>query len=225
MDFRLEVVVIPVSDVDRAKAFYQGLGWRLDADFATGPDFRVVQLTPPGSACAVIFGTGVTYGGPGLGRGPAAGGRRHRRGPGRAGQPRRGCQRGVPRRRRGVPPRRDRRPGGRAGAGARRPTGRGCRSPTRTGTPGSCRRSPPGCRAGRRRRWRCTTRWPGWPTRCAGPRRRTASTRRRPGKPDPDWPALVRAVHGGRGGRQEGHRAEHERLRLRRDRGGGGLAR
>src|SRR2546430_13886705 len=60
MDYRLEVVVIPVSDVDRAKAFYQGLGWRLDADFATGPDFRVVQLTPPGSACAVIFGTGVT---------------------------------------------------------------------------------------------------------------------------------------------------------------------
>ena len=50
MDMRLEVVVIPVSDVDRAKAFYQGLGWRLDADFATGPDFRVVQLTPPGSA-------------------------------------------------------------------------------------------------------------------------------------------------------------------------------
>ena len=45
MDFRLEVVVIPVSDVDRAKAFYQGLGWRLDADFATGPDFRVVQET------------------------------------------------------------------------------------------------------------------------------------------------------------------------------------
>ena len=46
MDYRLEVVVIPVSDVDRAKAFYQGLGWRLDADFATGPDFRVVQVTP-----------------------------------------------------------------------------------------------------------------------------------------------------------------------------------
>src|ERR1700750_2178196 len=65
MDFRLEVVVIPVSDVDRAKAFYQGLGWRLDADFAAGPDFRVVQLTPPGSACAVIFGTGVTSAAPG----------------------------------------------------------------------------------------------------------------------------------------------------------------
>src|SRR6185503_2596590 len=69
MDFRLEVVVIPVSDVDRAKAFYQGLGWRLDADFATGPDFRVVQLTPPGSACAVIFGTGVTSAAPGSAEG------------------------------------------------------------------------------------------------------------------------------------------------------------
>src|ERR1700748_532449 len=65
MDFRLEVVVIPVSDVDRAKAFYEGLGWRLDADFAAGPDFRVVQLTPPGAACAVIFGTGVTSAAPG----------------------------------------------------------------------------------------------------------------------------------------------------------------
>ena len=69
MDFRLEVVVIPVSDVDRAKEFYQGLGWRLDADFATGPDFRAVQLTPPGSACAVIFGTGVTAAAPGSAEG------------------------------------------------------------------------------------------------------------------------------------------------------------
>jgi catechol 2,3-dioxygenase-like lactoylglutathione lyase family enzyme len=58
-------VVVPVADVDRAKAFYQALGWRLDADFAAGPDFRVVQLTPPGSACSVIFGTGVTSAAPG----------------------------------------------------------------------------------------------------------------------------------------------------------------
>src|SRR5580693_2044161 len=63
---KLEVVVVPVSDVDRAKAFYQGLGWRLDADFVTGPDFRVVQATPPGSACAVIFGTGLTTAAPGF---------------------------------------------------------------------------------------------------------------------------------------------------------------
>jgi catechol 2,3-dioxygenase-like lactoylglutathione lyase family enzyme len=65
VDYRLEVVVLPVSDVDRARDFYQGLGWRLDADFVTGPDFRVVQLTPPGSACSVIFGTGLTTAAPG----------------------------------------------------------------------------------------------------------------------------------------------------------------
>lgn len=60
MDMRLEVVVIPVSDVDRAKAFYQSLGWRLDADFPGADGFRVVQLTPPGSACSVIFGSDIT---------------------------------------------------------------------------------------------------------------------------------------------------------------------
>jgi catechol 2,3-dioxygenase-like lactoylglutathione lyase family enzyme len=65
MDMKLEVVVIPVSDVDQAKAFYQALGWRLDADFARGGDFRVVQLTPPGSPCSVIFGTGLTSAAPG----------------------------------------------------------------------------------------------------------------------------------------------------------------
>jgi hypothetical protein len=53
-DMKLEVVVIPVSDVDRAKRFYGGLGWRLDADFASG-DWRVIQFTPPGSPCSVIF--------------------------------------------------------------------------------------------------------------------------------------------------------------------------
>jgi catechol 2,3-dioxygenase-like lactoylglutathione lyase family enzyme len=65
VDFRLEVVVIPVSDVDRAKDFYLALGWREDADFATSADFRVVQLTPPGSPCSVIFGTGLTTAAPG----------------------------------------------------------------------------------------------------------------------------------------------------------------
>ena len=62
---KLEVVVLPISDVDRAKGFYEGLGWRLDADFATGPDFRVVQLTPPGSPASIIFGTGITSAEPG----------------------------------------------------------------------------------------------------------------------------------------------------------------
>jgi catechol 2,3-dioxygenase-like lactoylglutathione lyase family enzyme len=65
MDMKLEVVVIPVSDVDKAKAFYEQLGWRLDADFATAKGFRVVQVTPPGSGASVIFGDGVSNGTPG----------------------------------------------------------------------------------------------------------------------------------------------------------------
>ena len=69
MDMKLEVVVLPVSDVDRAKSFYATLGWREDADFATGDDFRVVQLTPPGSQCSIIFGTGVTSAAPGSSEG------------------------------------------------------------------------------------------------------------------------------------------------------------
>jgi catechol 2,3-dioxygenase-like lactoylglutathione lyase family enzyme len=63
--FKLEIVVIPVSDVDRAKDFYSKLGWRLDADFASGDDFRVIQFTPPGSGCSVIFGKNVTAAAPG----------------------------------------------------------------------------------------------------------------------------------------------------------------
>jgi len=65
VDMKLEVVVIPVADVDRAKRFYGDLGWRLDADFAVGNDFRVVQFTPPGSPCSIHFGTGVTPAVPG----------------------------------------------------------------------------------------------------------------------------------------------------------------
>jgi catechol 2,3-dioxygenase-like lactoylglutathione lyase family enzyme len=65
MDMRLEIVVLPVSDVDRAKQFYVGLGWRLDADFVVDDGFRVIQLTPPGSPCSIIFGTGVTDAAPG----------------------------------------------------------------------------------------------------------------------------------------------------------------
>ena len=60
VDIKLEVAVIPVADVDRAKRFYGGLGWRLDADFAAGNEFRVVQFTPPGSPCSIHFGKGVT---------------------------------------------------------------------------------------------------------------------------------------------------------------------
>jgi catechol 2,3-dioxygenase-like lactoylglutathione lyase family enzyme len=66
---KLEVVVVPVSDVDRAKRFYEGLGWRLDADLAVDDGYRVVQLTPPGSGCSIIFGEGVTSAPPGSSEG------------------------------------------------------------------------------------------------------------------------------------------------------------
>ena len=69
VDMRLEVVVIPVSDVDRAKQFYTKLGWRLDAEFAAGVDFRIMQFTPPGSGCSVIFGKGITAAVPGSAQG------------------------------------------------------------------------------------------------------------------------------------------------------------
>jgi catechol 2,3-dioxygenase-like lactoylglutathione lyase family enzyme len=68
-EMKLEVVVVPVSDVDRAKRFYGGLGWRLDADLAVDEGYRVVQLTPPGSACSIIFGEGVTAAAPGSSEG------------------------------------------------------------------------------------------------------------------------------------------------------------
>jgi catechol 2,3-dioxygenase-like lactoylglutathione lyase family enzyme len=69
LDMKLEVIVIPVSNVDRAKQFYGGLGWRLDADFVFDDDFRVIQFTPPGSGASVIFGTNVTAAAPGSARG------------------------------------------------------------------------------------------------------------------------------------------------------------
>lgn len=69
IDMKLEVVVIPVSDVDRAKSFYTGLGWRLDADVPGADGFRVVQVTPPGSPCSVIFGSNVTAAAPGSAQG------------------------------------------------------------------------------------------------------------------------------------------------------------
>jgi catechol 2,3-dioxygenase-like lactoylglutathione lyase family enzyme len=68
-DMKLEVIVIPVSNVDRAKQFYESLGWRLDADFASGDDLRVIQFTPPGSGCSVILGKNVTAAAPGSAQG------------------------------------------------------------------------------------------------------------------------------------------------------------
>jgi len=69
IDMKFEIVVIPVSDVDRAKEFYGRLGWRLDADYDNGSDFRVIQFTPPGSNCSVIFGRNVTAAAPGSAQG------------------------------------------------------------------------------------------------------------------------------------------------------------
>ena len=69
LDMKLEIVVIPVSDVDRAKEFYTRLGWRLDADYDSGKDFRVIQFTPPGSGCSIIFGKNVTAAVPGSAQG------------------------------------------------------------------------------------------------------------------------------------------------------------
>jgi catechol 2,3-dioxygenase-like lactoylglutathione lyase family enzyme len=69
MDMRLEIVVLPVADVERAKQFYAGLGWRLDADFVFDDGFRVIQFTPPGSGASVIFGTNVTAAAPGSAKG------------------------------------------------------------------------------------------------------------------------------------------------------------
>jgi catechol 2,3-dioxygenase-like lactoylglutathione lyase family enzyme len=69
IDMKFEIVVIPVSDIDRAKEFYARLGWRLDADYDNGSDFRVIQFTPPGSGCSVIFGKNVTAAAPGSAQG------------------------------------------------------------------------------------------------------------------------------------------------------------
>src|ERR1700684_4212038 len=69
VDMKLEVVVIPVSDVDRAKGFYGSLGWRLDADFRFDNGFRIVQFTPPGSGCSIQFGAKITPAGPGSAQG------------------------------------------------------------------------------------------------------------------------------------------------------------
>ena len=68
-DMKFEIVVIPVSDIDRAKAFYTKLGWRQDAEFASGDDFRIMQFTPPGSGCSIILGKNITAAAPGSAQG------------------------------------------------------------------------------------------------------------------------------------------------------------
>ena len=96
VDYKLEVLTIPVSDVDRAKAFYASLGWREDADFPIRDDFRVIQMTPPGSPASIIFGSGVTAAAARLLRGPGPRRLRHRGRPRRPDRPRRRGLRVLP---------------------------------------------------------------------------------------------------------------------------------
>ncbi len=151
VDMKLEVVVIPVSDVDHAKEFYGRLGWRLDADFANGDDFRVIQFTPPGSGCWIIFGKNVTAAEPGSAQGlyliVSDIGR-----PRRAARSRHRDRRSLPRRRR-----RERgtdepylfgAPGQRSGS-EHRATARSPRSVIRTVTAGCSRKSRLDCPADR----------------------------------------------------------------------------
>jgi catechol 2,3-dioxygenase-like lactoylglutathione lyase family enzyme len=100
VDMKFELVVIPVSDVDRAKEFYGRLGWRLDADFASGDDYRVIQFTPPGSGGSVIFGKNVTAAAPGSAQGLYLIVSDIEAAPRRVARSRRRGQRGVPRRQR-----------------------------------------------------------------------------------------------------------------------------
>jgi catechol 2,3-dioxygenase-like lactoylglutathione lyase family enzyme len=69
VEMHLEVYVVPVSDIERSKRFYQSLGWPLDSDFSPGGDVRIIQFTPPGSACSVTFGAGITPAEPGSAQG------------------------------------------------------------------------------------------------------------------------------------------------------------
>ncbi len=200
VDLKLEVVVIPVSDVDRAKEFYGKLGWRLDADFAFDNGFRVVQFTPPGLGVLDPVRHEHDLGRARLGAGPVPDRLRHR---GRARRARRPRRRGQ----RGVPPRDARAlsssPTARAvaSAGLRRitpATARSPRSATRTATAGCCRRSRRGCPAAstpprRRSPRRATLR-----ARCGARRPPTASTRSAPasatrtgptGTPRTWWPS------------------------------------
>ena len=189
-DMGLEVVVIPVSDADRAKGFYARLGWRLDADFAYDNGFRVVQFTPPGSGCSVQFGTHITSAAPGSAKGLylvvsdieaarkdlAARRRRHRR--------------RVPYRDAGrpVPARRQERSRQRAARPTTEATVPSTRSAIPTATAGCCRRSRRGCPAGSMPPAHLSLPRPTWPARCGARRQPTASTRNASVRADADWP-------------------------------------
>ena len=187
VDMKFELVVIPVSDVDRAKEFYARLGWRLDADYDNGDDFRVIQFTPPGSGCSVIFGKNVTAAAPGSAQGlylivsDIAGRAR------RTASPRRRRERGVPRRRRRV--RRHRpalsvwaAPGQRSGSRASQLPLVRLLPAIPTATAGCCRRSRRGCPAASTGDTTFASA-SDLARRCGAPRPRTGSTRSGRGKP------------------------------------------
>ena len=188
-DLKLEVVVIPVADVDRAKEFYGSLGWRLDADFPFDNGFRVVQFTPPGSGCSIQFGTNITSAAPGsaqglylivsdieaardelVARGAEVSEVFHAGTPGAQFQP----------------------DGAAVASAGPRPTTPATapspRSATRTATAGCCRRSRRGCPAGSTPPRRHSHRRPTWRARFGVRRPPTASTRSAPAQRDENWP-------------------------------------
>ncbi len=190
VDLKLEVVVIPVSDVDRAKEFYASLGWRLDADFAFDNGFRVVQFTPPGSGCSVQFGTNITSAAPGSAQGLYLVVSDIEAARDDARRPRCRRQRGVPRRDAGrsVPARRHERSRQRA-----RTRSRQLQLLRHVQRPGRQRLAAAGdhdaaARPDRRRRDGVRIRRRTWRARCGARRPPTASTRSAPGEADANWP-------------------------------------
>ena len=171
---KLEVVVIPVSDVDRAKRFYSSLGWRLDADFVVGDTFPGRAVHASGLAGLDPLRQGRHVGRARLGTGAFPRRVRHRGGARRARRSRRRRERNVPRRRSGTAA--DPAAGIRSGAA----TSRTPRSTIRTATAGCCRRSPRGSPDGWTRTRRRSPRWPTWRARSGARRPRTASTRSGP---------------------------------------------
>ncbi len=187
VDMKFEIVVIPVSDVDRAKEFYGKLGWRLDADYDDGNDFRVIQFTPPGSGCSVIFGKNVTPAAPGSAQGlylivSDIAGR-----PQRAARSRCRGQRSVPRRTACTPGRTSPTCLGGSGSAVRIPsiaaTVRSPRSVIRTATAGCSRRSRPDCPVVSTRRRRPTHRRAIWRARFGVRRPPTDEHEKRTGQP------------------------------------------
>ncbi len=183
-------MVIPVADADRSKAFYAGLGWRLDADFSFDNGFRVVQFTPPGSPCSIQFGTKITAADTRVGARPLPDRLRHRRRARRAHGARSQGERGVPRRSsRG----RNSNPMIRVAASTApirttRATTPLPRSRIPTATTGCCRKSPIACPAALIPTSLHSVPPATWRARCGAPKQPTASTKSASARPTPTGP-------------------------------------